>query len=75
MTKENKNTDQTPRLKLIILAVVMFSFTALSVLIVYLGRSGVITVSAAILMLVALVGIYFGLGILIAVHLMIKKLE
>ncbi|NNE37661.1 MAG: hypothetical protein HKN08_05090 [Gammaproteobacteria bacterium] len=53
----------------------MFSFTVLGLLIVYLGRTDVITVSAAILMLVALVGIYFGFGILIAAHLLVKKLE
>jgi hypothetical protein len=65
----------TQRRKLLFLAAVMTSFSVLGVFIVYLGRTDVVTVPAAILMLVALVGIYFGLGILIAAHLMVKKLE
>ncbi len=75
MTEDEKNSRIPQRVKLLVLAAMMFSFTALGILIVYLGRTGVITVSAAILMLVALVGIYFGFGILIAVHLMVKRLE
>ena len=60
---------------MLILAVVAMSFSGLAILIIFLGRLGIITVSAAILMLVALVGIYFGFGILIAAHLVVKKLE
>jgi hypothetical protein len=61
--------------KLLILSAVVFTFSGLAVLVVFLARSGVITVPAAILMLIALVGIYFGFGILIAAHLMVRRLK
>lgn len=75
MAEENQNSKESQRNKLTILAIVMFSFTAIGILIIVLGRTGIVSVPAAILMLVALVGIYFGFGILIAAHLMVKKLE
>lgn len=75
MNQENKNTKLPKSNKILILAVVGMSFTAVAILIIFLGRLGIISVSAALLMLVALVGIYFGFGILIAAHLMVKKLE
>jgi len=75
VNQENKNTKLPKSNKILILAVVGVSFTALAILIIFLGRLGIISVSAALLMLVALVGIYSGFGILIAAHLMVKKLE
>ena len=60
---------------LMILAGIVITFTGLAFLIVFLAQAGVITVALALLMLVALVGIYFGFGILIAAHLMVSKLD
>ena len=61
--------------KLLLVATVIIVFTCLAGLIVSLARAGIISISLAILMLIGLVGIYFGLGILVAVHLMVRKLE
>lgn len=60
---------------LLILAGIVITFTGLAFLIVFLARAGVITVALGLLMLVGLVGIYFGFGILIAAHLMVSKLD
>ena len=57
------------------IAGVIVLFSCLAGVIVFLARSGVISMPLAILMLIGLVGIYFGLGILIAVHLMVRKLD
>ena len=51
------------------------SFAALAGMIIFLLVVKVITVEAALLMLVALVGLYFGFGILIAVWRFVSKLE
>ena len=58
-----------------IVAGIVVSFTALAVTIVLLSRSKIISFEVAILMLVALVGMYLGFGILIAVYRLISKLE
>jgi protein-S-isoprenylcysteine O-methyltransferase Ste14 len=61
--------------KLFIIAAVMSSFILLGIMIVFLARSAIITVTLAILMLVGLIGIYVGFGILIAAHVMVRNLD
>lgn len=58
-----------------ILAGVVFSFSGLAATIIYLLAADKITNGVAILMLIALVGLYFGFGILIAVYRLISKLD
>ena len=61
--------------KLFLIAAVVILFTCLAGAVVFLAHAGVITIPLAILMLIGLVGIYFGLGILVAVHFMVRKLN
>lgn len=58
-----------------ILGGVVVSFAGLAATIVYLLAAEKITNGVAILMLIALVGLYFGFGILIAVYRLISKLD
>jgi hypothetical protein len=51
------------------------SLTSLVVLILVLLAKGVVTFQMALLMFVALVGLYFGFGVLIAVYRFIARLE
>ena len=51
------------------------SFIGLAGTIIFLAAAKIISLGVAILMLVALVGIYVGFGILIAVYRLISKLE
>lgn len=51
------------------------SFAGLTGAIVYLSRLSIISVAMAKLMLVALVGLYIGIGILIAAYRLLGKLE
>jgi len=51
------------------------SFTALAVLIFMLLVLNVVSPQLALLMLVGLVGLYFGFGVLIAVYRFISKLD
>jgi hypothetical protein len=51
------------------------SFIALAGTIIFLLAAKIISSGMAILMLVALVGMYFGFGILIAVYRLIGKLD
>lgn len=57
------------------LALAALSFTALAVGIFLLLVWHIVTPQLALLMLVALVGLYFGFGVLIAVYRFISKLE
>jgi hypothetical protein len=50
-------------------------FMALIVLIIYLTAKQVITPEMAMLMFVALLGLYFGIGVLVAVYRFINKLQ
>ena len=50
-------------------------FMALIVIIIYLVAKDVITPQMALLMFVALLGIYFGFGVLIAVYRFVSKLD
>jgi hypothetical protein len=51
------------------------SFTALVALIVLLLVTGKVTFQLALLLLVAMLGLYVGIGILIAVYRFVEKLE
>jgi hypothetical protein len=54
---------------------VVASFTALGGVIIFLLQMKIISFEVGKLMLVALLGLYVGLGILIAVYRLISKLE
>jgi hypothetical protein len=64
----------TPR-SLRTLALVAGSFTALAVAILALMMWRVVTFQLGLLLLVALVGMYFGFGILVLIHRFVAKLE
>lgn len=54
---------------------IALSFAALAGAVVVLSRTQSISVEMATLMLVALVGLYVGFGVLIAVYRLISKLD
>jgi hypothetical protein len=58
-----------------VVAGIAASFTALVGTIIFLSQAKIITFAVAMLMLVALVAIYLGFGVLIAVYRLIAKLE
>jgi hypothetical protein len=58
-----------------IVAGIIGSFAGLAGTIIYLFATEVISVQLAMLSLVALVGLYFGFGFLIAVYRLIAKLD
>ena len=60
---------------LIIVAAIVVSFTGLAGTIIILSEAKIISFPMAMLMLVALLGMYIGFGILIAVYRLIGKLE
>jgi hypothetical protein len=60
---------------LIVVAGIVISFTGLVVTIILLLEAQIISFALAMLMLVALFGMYIGFGILIAVYRLIGKLE
>lgn len=57
------------------LAAAAGSFTLLALTVIFLAAKGVVTFQLGLLMLVALVGLYFGFGVLIAVYRFISKLD
>ena len=61
--------------KLKIAAAVSLSFTGIVVLVMVLLVKGVITFQMALLMLVALLGLYFGFGVLIALYRFTGRLK
>ncbi len=69
------HTTMPMKKPLIIAAGIAFSFIGFAVAIVFLSRTGIVSVAAAKLMLAALLGLYFGFGVLIAVYRLIGKLE
>ena len=69
MTRDPKNKA------LRIAAVIAASFTVLVITIIFLMIAKVITFEMAMLMLVALLGMYIGFGILIAVYRFVAKLD
>jgi hypothetical protein len=60
---------------LIIAAGVAASFIGIAATIVYLSATKVVAPTVAKLMLVALLGLYLGFGILIAVYRLMRRLE
>ena len=58
-----------------VVAGIVISFTGLVVTIILLLETKIISFAMAMLMLVALLGMYIGFGILIAVYRLIGKLE
>ena len=61
--------------KLKIAAAISLSFTAIVVLVMALLVKGVITFQLALLMLVALLGLYFGFGVLIFLYRFVERLK
>jgi hypothetical protein len=61
--------------KLKIAAAVSLSFTGIVVLVMALLVKGVITFQLALLMLVALLGLYFGFGVLIFLYRFVDRLK
>ncbi len=61
--------------KWLIAAAISMSFTGIVVLVMALLIKGVITFQLAMLMLVALLGLYFGFGVLIAVYRFVARLK
>ena len=61
--------------KLKIAAAVSLSFTGIVVLVMVLLVKGVITFQMALLMLVALLGLYFGFGVLIFIYRFVERLK
>ncbi len=59
----------------LIAAAVAGSFVALAATIILLSMAAVISQTVAKLMLVALLGLYFGFGFLIAVYQLLRKLD
>jgi hypothetical protein len=57
------------------LALVAGSFTALATTIIALTVWRIVTFQLGMLLLVALVGLYFGFGVLILIHRFVAKLE
>lgn len=60
---------------LIVVAGIVVSFTALAGTIILLSEMKVISFEMAMLMLAALLGIYIGFGVLIAVYRLMDRLE
>ena len=58
-----------------LVAAIAASFVVLAGAIVLLSEANMITPATALLMFVALVGMYVGFGILIAVYRLIRRLE
>ena len=58
-----------------VVAGIVVSFTGLAGTIIFLSAEEIISLAMTMLMLVALVGMYVGFGILIAVYRLINKLE
>jgi hypothetical protein len=63
------------RRKLKIAAAISLTFTGIVVLIFTLMIKGVVTFQLGMLMLVALLGLYFGFGVLILIYRFVAKLE
>jgi archaellum biogenesis protein FlaJ (TadC family) len=61
--------------KLKIAALVSLSFTGIVVLVMVLLVKGVVTFQMALLMLVALLGLYFGFGVLIFIYRFVDRLK
>ena len=60
---------------LVIVAAVGASFVALAATIIVLAGMQVLTFTVAKLMIIALLGLYFGFGFLIGIYQVLRKLE
>jgi len=60
---------------LTIVAGIAASFIGLVGVVIFLSRTATVSVTVAKLMLVALLGLYFGFGVLIAVYRLVRRLE
>ena len=58
-----------------VVAGIAASFTGLAGVIIFLSEAKIISFEMAMLMLVALLGMYLGFGVLIAVYRLVGKLE
>ena len=58
-----------------VIAGILVSFIGLAGTIIFLSVTGIITFEVGKLMLVALFGLYFGFGFLIAVYRLVDKLD
>jgi len=58
-----------------VVACIIVSFTALAGTIILLSEMNIISFGMAMLMLAALLGMYIGFGVLIAVYRLVDKLE
>lgn len=58
-----------------IVAGIAASFAGLAGTIIFLAVAKIVTVEMAMLMLVALLGLYVGFGVLVAVYRLIRRLE
>lgn len=56
-------------------AAIAASFVGLVGTVIFLSQTKIISYEMGLLMLVALLGMYFGFGVLIAVYRLIRKLE
>lgn len=61
--------------KLKVAAAISVSFTSLAVIVILLSAKRIITFQMALLMLVALVGLYLGFGVLIALYRFVGTLK
>ncbi|HET9447978.1 MAG TPA: hypothetical protein VFO35_17060 [Steroidobacteraceae bacterium] len=69
------DTKSENRRKLKIAAAVSLTFTGIVVLIFTLMIKGAVTFQLGLLMLVALLGLYFGFGVLILIYRFVAKLQ
>lgn len=69
------DTKSDNRKKLKIALAISLSFTGIVVLIFTLMIKGVITFALGMLMLVALLGLYFGFGVLVFLYRFVEKLK
>ena len=58
-----------------VVAGIVASFTGLVGVIIYLSEAKIITFEMAMLMFVALLGMYLGIGVLIAIYRLVAKLD
>lgn len=71
---EKSGVVKTHRKKVVI-GVTLLSYLGLASGVVWAARSGIFTPEQALLLLVALFGLYVGFGILIVVYRLINKLD
>jgi hypothetical protein len=72
---DRRSALRSDKKKLKIAAAISLSFTGIVVLVMALLVKGVITFQMALLMLVALLGLYFGFGVLIFLYRFVDRLK